>query len=486
METSTFEQLRVTMAERLERGNIRGYVEAEVQLERSLMDEATQYFGMAQFEAAAQCWDTVGDLNREIVAELDRVEASPEGDDEGRMSTEEIADVRQAAERLARSSDGYAGLGRGQMLLTRRNPGAAAESFAAAEAAFRDVARDGEEDEHARVFAEYLLALKEFATGNEEYVRADYETAASAFMRARVTMDALFETEFGRPPTEDGGDDDWRLVIEPHLRSEAFAVASQFEKSSYMARFVRGDYEAARDHARNLCELLQQALDALPEDAPTWQTNSIRANAASADADQERAAAFVHREAEEWEEAYAAYERARKSLEQAAGVILRTGLPDAVATQEALMAQASTTIAAEARQARAEQKLKEELGALRSERRDLIDKIKSAGVTVNNVAEATAVAEQNTQVAVQLRESVRGYLPQLRAALEEASIGPAADELKAEATALEASDEPPASFLDRVRNLTKGVADIVKNVGEAAEPVVPILRVLAPMVGLVL
>ena len=150
------------------------------------------------------------------------------------------------------------------------------------------------------------------------------------------------------------------------------------------------------------------------------------------------------------------------------------------------MAIATTTIAPEARQADAERKLKQDIGELQAERRGLIERISSAGVTVNNSVDAVAVAEQNTQIAVQVTQSVKNLLPELRAALEGAALGAESAELEKEIAALEASDEPPASFLERAKRLTGRLADIVKNVGDAAEPLIPVIKKLAPLVGLVL
>jgi hypothetical protein len=225
---------------------------------------------------------------------------------------------------------------------------------------------------------------------------------------------------------------------------------------------------------------------ALPSKAAPWQKYAIEAQLAWAQADKERATAFVLREQEQWVDVQAAYERARNELSNAASLFLRTGLPGAAATQESLMAMATVTIAPEARQAEAERKLKESINQLRAERQELIERISSAGVTVNNAVEAVSIAEQNTEVAVQMTQSVKTLLPELRAALESIPLGQEGDELKKEIDALEQSDEPPKGFLERAQTLTRRLAEIVKNVGEAAQPVIPVIQKLAPLVGLAL
>jgi hypothetical protein len=253
-----------------------------------------------------------------------------------------------------------------------------------------------------------------------------------------------------------------------------------------MAQFAQGNYRAASEHTSNLCTILQATVDALPDDIPDWLKNQVRANLAWAQADQERVSAFVFRDEERWDEANSSFERARDKLREAAAFMLRSGLPDAVAAQESLMALASMTIPNEMRQLRAEREVKEELKRLRAEWSAMIEKLGSSGVTVTTIAEASAAAEQNTQIVVRVEQSVRDGLGDLQAAIDRAGLGAEGEKLKAEAAELQASPEHGAPFLERVRKFTERVAEVVKNVAEAAGPIVPILKVLAPLVGLAL
>jgi hypothetical protein len=105
---------------------------------------------------------------------------------------------------------------------------------------------------------------------------------------------------------------------------------------------------------------------------------------------------------------------------------------------------------------------------------------------VNSIQEVSQVATQTMEIALHVEQSVRSTLPDLRAAIDAAGLGEEGERLKAEAAELEASDDHAVPFLERAKTYTERVAAIVKNVGEAAAPIVPVLKVLAPLVGLVL
>lgn len=460
-------------------GDLEAYVQAEIELENGLIEQADAHLFSGRLREAEACWTLVADLNREL---LDAIGTPGNGADLGKYDAGELT---RGANSLALLASGRAELLKGQQRMAERNPGAAAEHLKEAQGTFRQASAYGEG--LSTVFAEYAGALTEFATGLEEMLRGDFDSAATAMMRGRAAMDNLLENTLPREiGTDNEPSDSSAVMLAAAFQSDAFAIASQYEKSSFMARMAAGEYAGAVDHATNLGALLQSAVDILPEGAPPWQKYSLQAQLAWAKADKERATAFVLREQEQWDEVQTAYERARNELSNAANLFLRTGLPEAAATQESLMAMATVTLAPEARQARSEQQLKESLNELRAERRELIERISSAGVTVNNAVDAVAVAEQHTEIAVQVTQSVKNILPELRAALESASLGPEGDELKKEIAALETSDEPPASFLERAKTLTGRLADIVKNVGDAAAPVIPVLQKLAPLVGLAL
>ena len=84
---------------------------------------------------------------------------------------------------------------------------------------------------------------------------------------------------------------------------------------------------------------------------------------------------------------------------------------------------------------------------------------------------------------MQLEQNVRASLGDLREALQSVDFGAEGEAMLGELVALEASDDPPASFLERARRLTNRVVAVAKNVGDTATPVLAVLRVLGPLVG---
>jgi hypothetical protein len=478
-ETPSLEQLERALAESRAEGDIAAYFAAEVALEDAVLAEAWKDFGAPRYEEAAEKFERVAQLNRELLDALER--APPSASPEEGPDADQLRDWSDQGRYVMFMANGHAAIARGQLHQIHRNPGTAVDFFGKAETAFREAAVDLA-DEVAAFFADYAAALKEFAAGMEDSVRGDYDAARSSYQRAKGRYHVLQE-QAARLATVDDTQKLFSNLL-PMVVFEAATIAAQFEKASYMAHFSQGEYEAAAENAANLTALLESTVASIPEQVPAWQASVVRAQLAWAEADRARATAFVKREEERWGEAEDAYAEARKKLEEAAAFMLRSGLPDAVAAQEALMSQASVTIAAELRQCKDEEALKGEVKKLRAERDNLLGRLGAAGVSVTNIQEATAVAEQNTQITLRIEQSVRETLPDLRAAIEAAQLGPEGERLKAEAAALEASGEHSGSFLERAKEFTEKVAAVVKNVGEAAAPIIPVLRVLAPLVGL--
>jgi hypothetical protein len=475
------EDLIRAMEESRAQGDIKGYFEAEVELEQLHLAHGQACFAAAQFADASDSFETVAKLNADLIAVLDERLQVAGGD--AVSDANQLRDWRRASHQLMLMATGLSALADGQSSVSQRNPGAAVEMFTAAERAFREASTDG--DGGGRFMADYALALRENASATEDLVRADYDGAASSYMRAKVRLESLLE-EAAATDTQAGDAPGLPATFVPAVQFDASNVTAQFEKASYMAQFAQGNYRAASEHARNLCTILQASIDAIPDEIPDWLKNQVRANLAWAQADQERVSAFVLRDEERWDEANSAFERARDKLREAAAFMLRSGLPDAVAAQESLMALASVTIPNEMRQLRAEKEVKEELKRLRAEWSAMIEKLGSSGVTVTTIAEASAAAEQNTQIVVRVEQSVRDGLGDLQAAIDRAGLGAEGEKLKAEAAELQSSPDHGAPFLERVRKFTERVADVVKNVAEAAGPVLPVLKALAPLVGLAL
>jgi tetratricopeptide (TPR) repeat protein len=466
-------QLEQAMAEAREKGDIEGYVRAEEELERPLIEQAGVHLVAFEHAQAVELFERVADLNRELIAVLDAEGAKADPDQVARWKAGAIMFVHLSAGRAAQVA--------GQQASLNRNPGMAVEHFAASEREFREGAA-GEGGDALGAMADHAQAMQDAAIGMESFVRGVLEPAANAYMRASARLQTLL-SKLDRLKSAEGGPPEWLADIEPVVRLDASTVAAQFERVSYMVRLGAGDYGEAAEHAERLHARTQESLDAVPPEAPEFARDMVRAFVAEAISFRERATAFVLREEERWEEAEDAYERARAQLGAAAMSAVATGLPQGAAMQEYFMSQGSTTIPADLRQMRAERELKEELRKLRDERASLMDKVRSTGVTVNNVAEANATASASVDVVIRIEQTVRNTLGDLRAALDRVDLGPDGEQLKQEAAQLEGAPEKGTSFLERAKAFTQRVVDVVKQVGEAAKPVMQVVAVLAPLVG---
>ncbi len=545
-EAQSAEELRSAMASGLAEANLAGYLDAASSLVELLTREAMLHSEKAQWEQAVECLSSATSVSEEMVALMDEADLELRalvrvlGPERRRFFEEQgivldsgggfggaFADARRLLASVGEQGEALAYYFRAHVLYNRGEYEPATESFVEAAPALEKLSQGGDNfevlarsasdraalsrarwlwaedkwDAARRAFAEaarafaalppeeltegsaypyiarWATGMEELASGNEYFSRGTYERAAAAFMRARVLFDDLEEV---MPEDSD-------IVLQFFRQKsaiESLAAAAQLERASYMSRYSLGDYQAAARHADACLAAWQQLHDEMPPESAKSDMNVFRSLISRAEGDKELAAGHVLRASEQWEEAEAAYERSRAALESAATYMLKAGLPDATAQQEALMATASL-IAIWVRESRAEQELKEQIKALRSERQSLLERINSAGTTVNNYNEATAIAEANTQVAVRVADDVKGLLPELRAAIDNAGLGMDGEKLKAEVADLEASNESPKSFLERTAEVTKKVAEIANNIGDAAAPVLSVIQKIAPLVGLV-
>jgi hypothetical protein len=467
---SRFQELADAMSVSLTADDLQSHYDAECALESLHLDLATQAFATGHLDEAAAEFEVVARLNQELVDTLQRAIDNGHG---GGIQLDQLQEWRSAAHSLGLLSSGQAALGRG---LISPLPSDALARFAEAEEAFRQVAETGE-DLVSPVLAEYALGLRETSEAREEQMRLDYDGATQAFMRARTHLEAAAAVASAPDAGEEFVD------LAPRLVADAQAVAAQYERSAFSARFLAGDYQEACEHANESSGRLEAALAALADQAPAWLVFVLRSQLAQVESERLRAEGAQHRQQSEWEQAQHAYEGARRALMDAAKLTLQTGLPQATATQEALVSAASLTIGGELRSLRSERTMGEEIARLRHERDELVQNMRSGGVTVNSYAEARAAAEQNTQIAVRVEQSVRASLGDLEQALRSSELGPEREEVLGELQELMASSDQPSSFLERAGRLTGRVARIAKSVGEAAAPLLPVLRVLGPLVG---
>ena len=462
-------ELETIMSAALANGDLEAHYEAECQLEQLHLAAAEQLLAAGHVVEAAAEYSTVARLNFELVNTLRQAIDSGIDDSVGRDQMEQW---QVAAQSLALSTTGEAALSRGLA-----SPSDAVTLFGEAEAVFRKLAESDDENGLDVVRADYAMGLREASEGREALLRLDLDGATKILMRARARLEGIVETA----SAPDAGDELHQL--RSRLASDADAVASFYERAAFNSRLFAGDYDAAIAHADASGERLEAALAGLGEQAPAWVVFSMRSQIAQTQSERLRAKAGRYRAEDKWDEARHAYERSRSELLEAAKLILQTRLPQATVSQEMLVSGASLTIGAELRSLATERQLGEELALLRKERDELVQNLRSIGMTVNTYAEASAVAEQQVQLAVRVEQSVRAALGDLGQALQASKLGAEGDATAQELDQLLASKDTPDSFIARAGRLTKRVAEIAKGAGEAAAPLLPVLRILGPLVG---
>jgi hypothetical protein len=212
-------------------------------LERQLDDEFEDLdgrFGHAYEQlAAGRDAEAAGEFaDAAVVAQVLIARVEEFGGDH--LLREKLRDGLTFAKRIRLIALAMASLAQGQASAA---PSDARAAYLEAERLFSELAADDDEGDRFRLTAEVARGWSELAVGRERLLRLDYDSAASADVRARVIFEdarALItpELEAGDPLVASMGS---------MVTAAIEAAASAYERASFLGRFAAGDFVAACD-----------------------------------------------------------------------------------------------------------------------------------------------------------------------------------------------------------------------------------------------
>jgi len=192
-----------------------------------------------------------------------------------------------------------------------------------------------------------------------------------------------------------------------------------------------------------------------------------------------------YQEFEKWDEALECFENTRTAWTKATVFLLKSNIPQAVSLQEFISQNEFTIdqyISACLKEREQKTKISELENKVKLQQEELFNMLKPAGITVNNIQDINNTVEQNVQVVQKIenktRESIKDLLELMKSVPLDDSMK---KEIETEGKELVESKEKGVKFLDKAKSFTEKVSGIVKNVGEIATPLIPVVKALTMM-----
>lgn len=476
-------RLQSDMATAAAENNWPAHIAAEVELENLFLADASQRLAEARFDIAAGEYQIVRQLNEGLLTTLPE---SPVGDAE---VDDRVARTRSGAAHSALLSGAMAGLANGLYTMLKRNPGVAANYFNGAQQLF-NAASKGSKGIVEATLARYADALQLYASGLEACFVLNYGDAEARLQKAKVRMDALVKDLPENPDEEDAA---FLAGFVPRLKQDAVGVSLWYLTASFYRLKAQGLYEEALRRGEKLLEVATQGVQQLTADTPDWVRYSTEAmlHWRRADCEVVRAQSLMDRW--NWNEAEAAFESARLEYQAAAESILKTEIPEASASQETFLNQASAMdmwLHRCEKQRELAEKAQRDKDELEKWTQTLTDALKPTGVRVENYNEVSVQVQLSVNIAVRMEQQFKYFAEELRQAIQnqgkelKAKSPSVVDEVSKTLDTMAKLEDKGASFVDKASDLTGKIVEVVQRAGPVAASLLPFVKPLAVLAGI--
>jgi len=310
----------------------------------------------------------------------------------------------------------------------------------------------------ARSTAESLAATVRSAT-------RDWSGARAAFDRAVNYMEMLAETA-------------------PESAAFGLHLAKGNAAKMLNAQLVDAhDFMGAVDAASHSAQELRAAAAAADESLSVLQP-IVLAQAVEQEANVEQASAEVALERQDWAVAQEHMQRAQHKYQEASRICLRSTNPAAQMLQETFLNTGFQWQSQFRRRLQRESELTARYEKLQRELDELYAAVRRAleptGITVENRTEMVNSMQQQVEISTRVETNIRGVLQSVPDALSGSGLPEEqVRALSAEALEIAGSSETGPSFLDRVKRFGVALGRAATVVGEAAGPVLAIIKALS-------
>jgi len=368
---------------------------------------------------------------------------------------------------------------------TNRNPGVAAGFFEQAEKSFKELAGKNGDLTHT-ILAEYCRALRLYSEALENFYRASFSNAKAKCQQAKIIIEKVIEKDLEALKDLEEYKDFYTSRVNL-FKADYQAIKSYYFISDARYQFNNRNFKNAAKQFSNVVNEIELSL----QNYLNSPENEALRNLYSGEyynylGWKYLSEAEVYRESEDWDKAFQTYELVRKQWEDASEYYLHSAFPGVGALQEALI-NASLNIDVYQAVCENEQQLKLKIADLENEIKSLNDKlynaIKPMGVTINNTQDVVTTVEQNAQFIQNIENNARQGIEDLLEILKATGLDDTLrQKIHDNGTKVLQSNEKGPKFLEKVKSFTKDVADVVKNVGDIAAPLIPAVKFLSMLI----
>lgn len=388
----------------------------------------------------------------------------------------EVRDVRNWLHNLKVFASFQMGMSEGQMFRMQGNHASSMVSFQRAMKALSESSHEFD------AMTEFLYALVNYqitlSEGFQYLERGNTSMGLSALQRAQIAIENIVQI------ANDQASDIKASIstvsgLEEQLTAEYRNCMALYYQADAYDLFQRDEFAQARDQYRRFIEHAEETIARFSAFMPTAGRSGMNGM-------YHLQLGFLHltegewfREGEHWEKAMSSYQAARSAWTEATQHYLRAGME---ASQQRVLNQI-VYISKYVRRCNRERELKERLAQLEHELDELQDTLASAlrhgGVTVNNTQEMTSQVMQNMTSLNTIQENALRSLDELKETVAKLPVEEAVKkEIISKADDV-AATEKGTPFLKKVREFTDDVKEIVGNVKELAEPLMPFITMLS-------
>lgn len=362
-----------------------------------------------------------------------------------------------------------------------RNPGIAAGYFDKAKSAFLD-AHQFTGQTVWKILSTYCSGMQLFAEAMEDFYRANFSSAKTKCQRSYLILQDIINNHLNNV-VDSGLDEAQQTDIRNSFKSDYQTIKSYYYVCDAKTQFNNRNFKNAAKQFAHVAEEMNVTIEnyhhSLPEPVKSlWQgeyNNYLGWKYLSE--------AELAREQADWGLAFTNYEEVRNRWELSSSFYVQSKLPQGVALQEYILNQA-LNIDVYQTQCEKEQELNEKVAKLENQINDLQERIGNAikpmGVTINNTQEVVTTVEQNAQFIQNIEYKAKENIKELLEALKNSAIDePVKKQIEKDGNEVLNSAEKGPKFFDKVKKFTKDTAEVVKNVGEIATPIVAAIKALS-------
>jgi len=330
--------------------------------------------------------------------------------------------------------------------------------------------------------ADVVSFLAVIAAASGETLAGEIRMAVQDYSGARAAFDrgASLYRRLAEPSSED--DPGTSPVSYPVRYAEASSLRAK------LAQLLQAnDYRGATETAQSAATGFSATADLMVVEDPDSETliaPIMRSYGLELFGKAEECEAELALEQGDWTLATSHAEKADRHYDEASKECLVSVLPVARVAQERMLNAGFIWGVQFRRRLDREKQARERLEATERELQEFYASVRKAlqpaGVTIKNQADAVNSVNQQVEVVTRIENEARGVLREIPDALAETKLAEQEREaLAAEATALANESEGGPNFLKKVGNFASRLQEAVTKTGEAAAPVLGLLKALA-------